>query len=206
MQWKWKACYTNGLGAVLPLSFFACLLMWRERGGGPTLQIPHATVHSSLTALAWFAWHSMPASLLAQARPRTPKGPQGTASPSCRWGKELGGSRQRSMMWLRQMAQFSTTISHDQRATAFHCIRFAQQLAAMCCAEEAGDDGLHLLDFEPRLLSCGGGSLGCGGLGARCCGNVFHVYVCHGRGSLCDGGGGGDASSVLRRRGSLPLR
>lgn len=25
-------------------------------------------------------------------------------------------------MWLRQMAQFSTTISHDQRATAFHCL------------------------------------------------------------------------------------
>ena len=27
---------------------------------GRTLQIPHATVHSSLTALAWLAWHSMP--------------------------------------------------------------------------------------------------------------------------------------------------
>ena len=24
--------------------------------------VPHATVHSSLVALAWFAWHSMPAS------------------------------------------------------------------------------------------------------------------------------------------------
>ena len=105
------------------------------------------------------------------------------------------------MMWLRQMAQFSTTISHDQRATAFHCIRFAQQLAVMRCAEDAGDDGFHLLNFEPRLLSCGSGSLGRGGLGARCCGNVFHVYVCHGRGSLCDGGGG--SSGVLKEEGGL---
>jgi hypothetical protein len=52
----------------------------------PTLQMPQATVHSSLVAEAWFAWHSM----------------------------------QRSMMWLRQMAQLSTTMSHAQRATAFH--------------------------------------------------------------------------------------
>lgn len=58
MQWKWKA--------------------W--------LQIPQATVHSSLVAEAWFAWHSM----------------------------------HRSMMWFRQIAQLSTTISQAQRATAFH--------------------------------------------------------------------------------------
>jgi hypothetical protein len=51
-----------------------------------TLQMPQATVHSSLVAEAWLAWHSM----------------------------------QRSMMWLRQMAQLSTTISQAQRATAFH--------------------------------------------------------------------------------------
>lgn len=42
-----------------------------------TLQTPQATVHSSLVALAWLAWHSM----------------------------------HRSMMWLRQIAQLSTTIS-----------------------------------------------------------------------------------------------
>lgn len=30
---------------------------------------------------------------------------------------------QRSMMWLRQMAQLSTTMSQAQRATAFHCIQ-----------------------------------------------------------------------------------
>merc|ERR1719211_473727 len=58
MQWKWKA--------------------W--------LHIPQATVHSSLVALAWLAWHSM----------------------------------HRSMMWLRQMAQLSTTMSQAQSATAFH--------------------------------------------------------------------------------------
>jgi len=58
MQWKWKA--------------------W--------LQIPQATVHSSFTAEAWFAWHSI----------------------------------HRSMIWLRQIAQLSTTMSHAHRATAFH--------------------------------------------------------------------------------------
>lgn len=42
-----------------------------------TLQTPQATVHSSLVADAWFAWHSM----------------------------------HKSMMWLRQIAQLSTTIS-----------------------------------------------------------------------------------------------
>lgn len=42
-----------------------------------TLQTPQATVHSSLVADAWFAWHSM----------------------------------HKSIMWLRQMAQLSTTIS-----------------------------------------------------------------------------------------------
>ncbi|EZA50006.1 hypothetical protein X777_11495 [Ooceraea biroi] len=42
-----------------------------------TLHTPQATVHSSLVADAWFAWHSM----------------------------------QRSIMWLRQIAQLSTTIS-----------------------------------------------------------------------------------------------
>lgn len=42
-----------------------------------TLQTPQATVHSSLVADAWFAWHSI----------------------------------HKSMMWFRQMAQLSTTIS-----------------------------------------------------------------------------------------------
>ena len=58
MQWKWKA--------------------W--------LQVPHATVHSSLLAPDWLAWHSM----------------------------------HRSIMWLRQMAQLSTWMSHAHNATADH--------------------------------------------------------------------------------------
>jgi len=33
--------------------------------------------------------------------------------------------KQRSIMWLRQIAQFSTTISHDQRATAFHYLHIS---------------------------------------------------------------------------------
>lgn len=57
MQWKWKA--------------------W--------LQTPQATLQSS-DADAWFAWHSM----------------------------------QASMMWLRQMAQLSTTMSHAHSATALY--------------------------------------------------------------------------------------
>lgn len=63
-----------------------------------TLQMPHATVHSSLVAEAWFAWHSM----------------------------------QRSMMWLRQIAQLSTTMSHAQRATAFHCKTVSSNPASSC--------------------------------------------------------------------------
>lgn len=58
IQWKWKA--------------------W--------LQTPQATVHSSLVAEAWLAWHSM----------------------------------HKSIMWFLQIAQLSTTMSHAQRATAFH--------------------------------------------------------------------------------------
>lgn len=33
-----------------------------------TLQIPQATVHSSLVAEAWFAWHSMPKELRVSER------------------------------------------------------------------------------------------------------------------------------------------
>lgn len=48
--------------------------------GTHTLQTPQATVHSSLVAEAWFAWHSI----------------------------------HRSIMWFRQIAQLSTTISGKQ--------------------------------------------------------------------------------------------
>ena len=48
--------------------FFLCptLVTRRKKLNSPmpiialTLQTPHATVHSSLVAEAWFAWHSMP--------------------------------------------------------------------------------------------------------------------------------------------------
>lgn len=49
MQWKWKACY------------FALGLVWYPGSVGVmseerrTLQMPQATVHSSLVAEAWFA-------------------------------------------------------------------------------------------------------------------------------------------------------
>lgn len=76
MQWKWKACYVPCQPFLSRVPFLLSL----------TLQIPQATVHSSLVAEAWLAWQSM----------------------------------QRSMMWLRQMAQLSTTMSHAQSATAFH--------------------------------------------------------------------------------------
>ena len=73
-----------------------------------TLQIPHATVHSSLVADAWLAWQSM----------------------------------HKSMMWLRQMAQLSTTMSQAQRATAFHCIVSVRPSDAMVSWLP------YLLDFE----------------------------------------------------------
>ncbi len=78
MQWKWKACLSKRVSNTVD--------GLKRPKGFPTLQIPQATVHSSLVAEAWFAWHSM----------------------------------QRSMMWFRQMAQLSTTMSQAQRATAFH--------------------------------------------------------------------------------------
>lgn len=52
----------------------------------PTLQLPHATVHSSLPSAEGFAWHSI----------------------------------HKSIIWLRHIAQLSTTMSQAQRATAFH--------------------------------------------------------------------------------------
>lgn len=90
-------------------------LTWRSRGSAYLQQIrappsahsltlhwPQATVHSSLVALPWLAWHSMPDET---------KGERGIASsrvsihavrPAVRSGEHRGS--QRSMMWLRQMA------------------------------------------------------------------------------------------------------
>merc|ERR1712098_911396 len=66
--------------------------------------MPQATVHSSLVAEAWLAWHSI----------------------------------HRSMMWLRQMAQLSTTMSQAQRATAFHF--FTSNFFLLSLAPSAGAD------------------------------------------------------------------
>lgn len=48
---------------------------WKKEGEGSqekdsmlTLQMPHAALHSSLVAETWFAWQSMPASVIASAR------------------------------------------------------------------------------------------------------------------------------------------
>lgn len=62
-----------------------------------TLHTPQATVHSSLVADAWFAWHSI----------------------------------HRSIIWFRQMAQLSTTMSETKkqstvtnRGILFHHLSF----------------------------------------------------------------------------------
>jgi hypothetical protein len=52
MQWKWNACCMRVSSRVAKGG--------QPRQRSPTLQIPQATVHSSLVADAWFAWHSMP--------------------------------------------------------------------------------------------------------------------------------------------------
>lgn len=49
MQWKWKACC---LALVLVWYLGSVGVMSEE---GRTLQMPQATVHSSLVADAWFA-------------------------------------------------------------------------------------------------------------------------------------------------------
>ena len=92
MQWKWKA--------------------W--------LHSPHATLQSSGFAVAWFAWHSMPArvgrgKLSAQASARERQcGARGRSGAGWRLHAHI------SIMWLRQIAHVSTCKSHAHSATAFH--------------------------------------------------------------------------------------
>lgn len=64
-----------------------------------TLQTPQATVHSSLVALAWLAWHSM----------------------------------QRSIMWLRQIAQLSTTMSRNTQKVELAIILTQNRLEIQFC-------------------------------------------------------------------------
>jgi hypothetical protein len=79
MQWKWKAWLqtpgqhshkhyrhniaeqwrkknVNSLQVMHPTFNKVTLILYKTEKEG----IPHATVHSSLVALAWFAWHSIP--------------------------------------------------------------------------------------------------------------------------------------------------
>jgi len=56
-------------------------------------------------------------------------------------------SLQRSMMWLRQIAQLSTTISHAHKATAFHCNDISLALAASLLR-------IYLLDLKSLLPIC----------------------------------------------------
>lgn len=91
-------CSGNGRHAVHVLLARPCLYVLRA--DDLTLQMPHATVHSSLVVEPWLAWQSI----------------------------------QRSMMWLRQMAQLSTTMSHAQRATAFHYMNVSATQPIQCLA------------------------------------------------------------------------
>jgi len=72
------------------------LMQWKWKAW---LHTPQATLHSSEVAEDWLAWHSMQRSLKILKRVEIPYSP---------------------MMWFRQMAQLSTTMSHAQSATAFH--------------------------------------------------------------------------------------
>jgi hypothetical protein len=76
------------------------------------------------------------------------------------------------MMWLRQMAQLSTTISQAQRATAFHYGVLAL-LLMLSLSRDA-----HLLDFEALLVALSAGT-GLASLRLRR-GRICHVDVGHG--------------------------
>lgn len=97
------------------------------------------------------------------------------------------------MMWLRQIAQLSTTMSHAQRATAFHYRMLAGSYL----------DAVHLLCsylfyFEALLIpfrACS--SLGHLGL---CRGSIGHVDVRHDS-EMCMAGGECGEMRVDGRRG-----
>lgn len=101
-----------------------------------TLQIPHATVHSSVVDEPWLAWHSIPVSVsLGWLGEATWKGCLGTFHVH------------RSIMWFRQMAQLSTTMSQAQRATAFHLTLSIQR--SFSCVSVVK----YLLDFKLLLVA-----------------------------------------------------
>ena len=65
-----------------------------------TLHIPHAALHSSLVAITWLAWQSMPVV-------------KNMSAPHRVFLREWR-SIHRSMIWFLQMAQLSTTMSSNQ--------------------------------------------------------------------------------------------
>merc|ERR1719175_574570 len=64
-------------------------------------------------------------------------------------------SMHRSMMWFRQMAQLSTTMSHAHSATAFHFFTSNLFLSPLALLEEEGTSGSWstsiLSSFQPWL-------------------------------------------------------
>ena len=79
------------------------------------------------------------------------------------------------MMWFLQMAQFSTTMSQDQRATAFH-LKGAKKSEMIAPGSSEGQEGgapdTHLLDLETGLAASRRA-------GFRGSGGVFHIHVGH---------------------------
>ena len=74
-----------------------------------TLQTPQATVHSSEVADAWLAWHSIPKMFQSM---------RSCCDQCCCYAAEFHS--QRSMIWFRQMAQLSTTISIISLLSTLH--------------------------------------------------------------------------------------
>lgn len=96
------------------------------------MQTPQATVHSSEVAEAWLAWHSIPdeggrdvSTRIFTKQTDDDMFDESQFEPkksfiihSAIVSKEVNS--QRSMMWFRQIAQLSTTMSQAHSATAFH--------------------------------------------------------------------------------------
>jgi hypothetical protein len=84
------------------------------------------------------------------------------------------------MIWLRQMAQLSTTISQAQRATAFHYVMLALSSTYVLSCDA------HLLDLETLLVAVSA-STGLASLRLHR-GRICHIDVRHGCGECVCGG------------------
>lgn len=88
-----------------------------------TLHCPHATVHSSVVALPWLAWHSMHRSMMWLRQmahcERASEGAEGK-----RHRRQHATQRQKlaASAPLQPPLTLSTTMSHDHRQTLFHCV------------------------------------------------------------------------------------